>query len=63
MKKLITKILNKIFKRQCKTCKHWTSWDLWRGHCGRYKFYPLCDELACEDACEFYEAKVKGGAR
>ena len=58
IRKLMTRLANKIFKRKCRSCKYWLSFHYAAtGTCNRTPFHPLCDEFSWEPACEYYDRK------
>ena len=58
MNRLITILLNKLFRRECCTCAKWDRWDMWTGICSKAKDkHCWFERLACADACGCYKAR------
>ena len=57
-RKFVTRLLNRLLRRKCRSCKYWRSFHHFEtGTCCRTPFYPLCDEYSWKPACDYYDGK------
>ena len=58
LKKIATRVANKILRRKCKECRFWRDFKHFEtGVCMRETFLALCDQYGWSPACEDFEKK------